>query len=108
MKTPALSDVSDEDLDDELLRLRATLVASVSNIDDVRKLVAKDPDCADLSEEQVTEGALLLLTRVSNGLQDVLAERGNNYTAERWDELKDEILRQTRGSTSTSGRVSDS
>jgi hypothetical protein len=99
MKTLVLTDVSDEDLVDELLRRRATLVASLWNIDDVRELVGKDTDCADLSEEQVTEGALLLLTRVSDGLQDVLAERGNNYTAERWDDLKDEILTQIRGST---------
>ena len=88
-----LSEVSNDDLVDELLR-RSGLVASIWNTEDTGSAIEEDEDCPELTDEQFEQAAALLLARSRKGLQEVLAERGNEYLATRWVMVKEEILEE--------------
>lgn len=98
MSAMNLENVSDEDLVAELMR-RKTIISSIWNIEvDFRPLIEEDADCDDLSDDQIGEAAKILFEECSGGLEDVLGQRGNSYTSDRWYDLKEDILAKVRGS----------
>lgn len=89
-----LKDFSDQDLINELQK--RGLVPVVWNHEDAAGPILDDEAAEDLDEAQVEKAARLLLARAEEGLNDILGERGNNYLADRWSELSDEILAEVR------------
>lgn len=79
---PDLSLITDEQLKDEL-RSRGYAL-SIWSKEDVISLIHDDEDCAHLTDEQLQEAAQIALDEMGHGLENVLAERGNDYTADRW------------------------
>jgi hypothetical protein len=63
-------------------------------------MIADDDDCEDLTEEQVLKAAELAFGRFKR-LDDVLAQSGNDYTAERWLDYKDEVLAELKATAPT-------
>ena len=88
-----LSGVSVEDLVSELLT-RREVVCSIWNKDDITPLIDEDSLYQDLSDEEKDELALTFLNEIGQGLQDVLGSRGNDYTADKWESLKETYLEE--------------
>jgi len=73
----------------------AGYVVSMWNKEDVFTLIDEDDDFAHLSVEETEEAARCALDEMEIGLLEVLAQRGNDYTADRWEnDVKATILAQ--------------
>ncbi len=88
---PTLSEASVDELLDELRR-RPHVVPSVWTLADAAGPVDEDEELDHLSDEQRDAAAAKLLERSGRRLEDALGQRGNEYLADRWSELRDEIL----------------
>ncbi len=85
-----LSSISTEELIAELDR-RTGVVCSIWTKIDVLPLIDQDDRFADFDEETRDDIAIDFLETISGGLLDILGERGNDYTADKLEELADEL-----------------
>lgn len=70
-------------------------VVSAWNKEDVFTLVDEDPAFEHLSMADTEEASRCALDEMEDGLKEVLGQRGNDYTAERWEnDVRDTILKQ--------------
>lgn len=86
-----LKDIPTDDLIAELRR-RPGIVPSIWNTEDVSSLIEDEPACAALTEEQGDALAVAFLESNGRFLENVLAERGNDFLADRWDIEKERLI----------------
>lgn len=101
---PDLSTVPAEDLLAELHQ-RPGYVISSWNTEDVAPTLEnyietlsdfENEQVPDLTDEQIKEAAVLFLQKHGTRLQDILAERGNDWIAERCFDSANAILEQVK------------
>lgn len=97
---PELSDLPMDDLT-TAQRLQGCVPSTWSE-SDVIPLIEADAEAADLSEDELTDGAILtmaeeLLSRVANGLQERLSSYGNDILDELWRQHRNEIIDEVLG-----------
>lgn len=95
MSAVDLSAVSIEDLKNEL-RSRS-MVLSIWAQEDVVSLIEEDEACADFTEEQVEQAAILALDEMGRDLEEHLGSKGNEFTSDRWAVIREQIIAQVRG-----------
>lgn len=95
-----LKDVPTDELIAELRR-RPGIVPSIWSTEDVTSLIEDEPDCAHLTEQQAEKLAIVFLETSGRALEDVLAERGNGFLADRWDDHKEHLLSEIRAAIAT-------
>lgn len=90
-----LKDVPESDLVAELTR--RGIVPVIWNVEDARTSMANGEGAELLSDDEFDRAGRTLLERASEGLRDVLGQRGNEYLDERWAALAPEIIAEVRG-----------
>lgn len=93
-----LSGISTEDLIHELLK-RPGLVCSLWDRNDILPLMENDERFDDLDDADREDVAEEFLSEIGDRLLDVLGNRGNDYTGDKFGEMADYLLRQ-KGRTS--------
>lgn len=96
-----LDEFDDDELLEELIRRKRTLIPSIWNIEDFRPVIEENEDCADFTADQVDTVLETFMTQASAPLQDILGERGNEFISDFWDLHKDDLITDIRLSTKT-------
>lgn len=87
-----LSNATDEQLIEEMMRRRETLVASIWTSEDTRPIIEEDDECAHLTDDQKNDVAQEFLAYARRELQDALGNRGNDFLSDRWAIDSEEII----------------
>lgn len=86
-----LKNIPTDDLISELRR-RPGIVPSIWSTEDVSSLIQDEAACGQMTEKQSEALAICFLQASARSLESMLAEKGNDFLADRWEIEKEKLI----------------